>query len=282
MNVVKIQGRLANQLFQYAFAYSISKKNRSIYYFDINLYYGFRLYKYFRLRKFEIISQFFKSIFYRIKSKHNFVTVKEYSDTPSLSINQNIGKDIVWDGHFQSIKYFKDFETKIKKLFRVKRKFVKVFNDKYACLFKNNTVTVVHVRLTDYKLSGNDFLGGQDLTLPFSYYKFCLNQILKTNSIEKIIVISDDVEKCKEIFKEFEKVNIMYEENTEIIDFQLIMNADYLILSNSSFSWWGAYLNNKKQKVYAPKYWLGFHKKFSYPLEITEGLDWDIVDFTNF
>ena len=138
------------------------------------------------------------------------------------------------------------------------------------------------MRLTDYKLSGNDFLGGQDLTLPFSYYKFCLNQILKTNSIEKIIVISDDVEKCKEIFKEFEKVNIMYEENTEIIDFQLIMNADYLILSNSSFSWWGAYLNNKKQKVYAPKYWLGFHKKFSYPLEITEGLDWDIVDFTNF
>lgn len=281
MNVIKIQGRLGNQLFQYAFAYSISKKSNSVFHF-VEPYYVFGLNKYFKLRKFEMILQFYTSILYKIKSKDNFVTITEYSDTHSNSIIHNTEENIMWDGHFQSFNYFKEIELDVKRLFCIKRKYIKMFNEKYFDLFNSSNVTVMHIRLTDYKLSGNDFLGGKDLSLPFSYYKHCINELEKNNSIEKLIIISDDIEQCKEVFNEFKSIDISYETNSEIIDFQLILNADNLILSNSSFSWWGAFLNTKKKKVYAPKYWLGFQKKIFYPLEITEGLDWDIVDFTKF
>jgi hypothetical protein len=47
------------------------------------------------------------------------------------------------------------------------------------------------------------------------------------------------------------------------------MNADYCIISNSSFSYWGAYLNKKALKVIAPKYWSGFKAAAEYPKRIT-------------
>lgn len=282
MNVIKIQGRLANQLFQYAFAYSISKKNNSIFHFDVNEYYGFKLKKYFRLRHFEIILQFYTSILYRFKSKDNFMKITEYSDTHSNSIINYSYGNIIWDGHFQSYNYFKNNDMEIKQLFQIKRKYIKKFKEKYLDFFSSNKITVIHIRLTDYKLSGNDFLGNKDLTLPFSYYKYCLSELDKQNELGKVIIISDDINQCKVLFNDFKSIDINYESNSEIIDFQLILNADNLILSNSSFSWWGAFLNNKKKRVYAPKYWLGFNNKIQYPMEITEGLNWEIVDFSNF
>jgi hypothetical protein len=43
------------------------------------------------------------------------------------------------------------------------------------------------------------------------------------------------------------------------IDFCLLMNARYVIIPNSSFSWWAAYLNTKAEIIIAPKYWARFN-----------------------
>jgi len=47
-----------------------------------------------------------------------------------------------------------------------------------------------------------------------------------------------------------------------------------LILANSTFSWWGAYLNPNNPVVFAPKYWLGFKVNLEYPKGIMS-VDWN-------
>lgn len=68
---------------------------------------------------------------------------------------------------------------------------------------------------------------------------------------EKFIVFSDDIEWCKkqEMFK-----NCSFSEgHTEIEDMNLMAGCKAIIMANSSFSWWAAYLSNGK--IVAPKAW---------------------------
>jgi len=89
---------------------------------------------------------------------------------------------------------------------------------------------------------------------------------LKKLTIENpyYIFISDDLSYIEEEFDYLKEKYIS--KHNDIIDFQFLLNADICILSNSSFSWWGAYLNNKKATVFAPKFWLG--KKSELPKHI--------------
>jgi hypothetical protein len=57
-----------------------------------------------------------------------------------------------------------------------------------------------------------------------------------------------------------------------------MINADKLIISNSSFAWWGTYLNKKNAEVFAPRYWLGFKIRKEYPVGIFNSLNWNLVE----
>ena len=72
---------------------------------------------------------------------------------------------------------------------------------------------------------------------------------------EKFLIFSDDPEWCKEKFKDNPDVQVM-EKTDEITDFNLLASCQHQIIANSSFSWWGAYLNpNPSKRVVAPKQW---------------------------
>jgi hypothetical protein len=272
MIVTKIEGRLGNQLFQYAFTYSVSKVQNRTYYFWVDPYYSFSVYNYFNLRKGEFFRLFFARCLYYLyrKSKFNFLLLKEGAT------NELNKRHVFYDGYFQSIIFFKNYEEDIKKMFVIKQKYKNQFNEKYYYLLdSSNKIAVLHVRRTDFISFGTDELGGKDLTLPLSYYQRCINELESIAGL-KFLIISDDEKFVKENFKfrnDFE-----FENNSEIVDFQLLLNADYLVISNSTFAWWAAYLNNKKQIVYAPKYWLGFKVKTESPIGISSFLDWKFID----
>jgi len=79
--------------------------------------------------------------------------------------------------------------------------------------------------------------------------------------------VSDDIDFARTEFTHIP--NSEFSQSDMITDFQIIMNADVSILSNSSFAWWAAYLNPKKNKIiYCPQYWLGFKVKKEYPENI--------------
>lgn len=257
--------QMGNQMFIYACARSLSKTQKTGYCIS-------RLgkLKYFELSSNEILFNFFKYNLFRLQNllhltKYKFNHFQDIrKDYYSELINSNY-KNIWFYGFFQSEKYFSNNSDEIKKCFKVTEKYIKEFKNKYENIFKNNKVIVVHIRRKDYNDFGYDFLGSNDLRLPMEYYKKIISRYNQNDY--KIIFISDEIDFVENEFKYLE--NAIFSHEKDIIDFQLLQNANICILSNSSFSWWGAWLNSNKNKVvYVPEYFLGFKVNQEYPINI--------------
>jgi hypothetical protein len=262
---VKIQGRLGNQLFQYAYAKVLSRKyntpffllNRKDFYAD----------KYFTIKADTPLQNRWKAIVFYVKNGgFPKVIVEDQFAQPNTNINHE-SDNAIYDGFYQSASYHhSQMQSELKQELTIKPAYQIHIKD----FVQNEKPTiVVHVRRTDYVTFGGDHVGGINLTLPLSYYEQALNQLPTATS--NVLFLSDDIEFVKD---NFHFANALYaEKNSEIVDFQLILQADYLVLANSSFSWWGAYLNTTVQKVIAPKYWLGLKIHKEYPAGIVHP-DW--------
>jgi hypothetical protein len=255
---ILLNGRLGNQMFEYAVALNYARKYNTSFFVHQKLWdYPFFLTKYFQLPSY---SRYINSIRTRL---YNAVLNKKfkYIDlNAALEKAENIipliQNNTYLDGYFQSEYFFAENKYKIIKEFSIKKDIKEEFDLKYNELFLNNKVISVHIRRTDYVEFGGEVFGGKNLTLPVKFYFNCLEKISNPDNY-KILFVSDDIEYAKQIFGV--KPNYLFEQNNEITDFQLLMNADINIIANSSFSWWAAYLNPKPGKiVYAPEYWLGF------------------------
>lgn len=265
---IRLKDRLGNQMFQYAFAYASSKKLNTGFRLDTSSH-STSLVKYFKLRKRERLLYHFCPVKKKLPSFY-----QTGNDIPKTVLS-NISNQLYYDGYFQSEKYFRKNANQIKNLFTLKPIHVKAFQKQFGVLYKNSKILVIHVRRSDYLNHGNVALGGKDITLPMQYYLNCLKNA--DYSDYQKIVISDDLDFANTNFSQLP--NTIVTHNPEIIDFQLIMNADVVFTANSSFSWWGAWLNQKPNKViYAPNYWFGFKTKNEYPKEIIPD-SWIKIDF---
>ncbi|MGZ3757415.1 MAG: alpha-1,2-fucosyltransferase [Mucilaginibacter sp.] len=166
-------------------------------------------------------------------------------------------------GYFQSLYYFMDDADRVKSYFKIKRKYLENFNSNYGELFKKTTVCVA-IRLTDYSDWKIDEIDGNTPELSLGYFTKLLSKI---NDLENknLIVVSDNIDAANSNFK-FNNAIYIKEDIDALIALSL---SDELIISNSSFHWWGAWLNSKPNKiVYAPKYWLGHKVKREYPKKV--------------
>jgi hypothetical protein len=259
---IRLQGQLGNQLFQIAFIRLASKILDESYAIIDDKAYGCLVDKYFKLRIWErkYFRRLITKFFYLVKREtFEFNNWQETDKVLSL-----LKPGVVYKGFFQSENFFRS--TTNKNSFIIKKRFRKTFNRKYGEVFKKYKIVVIHVRLKDYFEIGDDKLGGKGLQLPFTYYSQAINEI-EIDKNTRVIVISDDPEFVRENF--ILDVPYSVETNHFIIDLLLLINANIVILSNSSFSWWGAYLNKSEDlKVIAPKYWMGFKVQKNYPVEI--------------
>ena len=164
-------------------------------------------------------------------------------------------KDSVVDiaGYFQSEKYFKKYESDIKKEFAFKEHVVDGARKIFDTVTSGGKVVSLHVRRTDYiKLSDTH------PTLTQEYW----DKALEHFPDHEVLVISDDVEWCMDNF-----VGGRYTFSSDMFsdigispnqDMCLMTMCDGNIIANSSFSWWGAWLNqNEDKKVVAPSTWFG-------------------------
>lgn len=243
MIIVKLKGGLGNQLFQWAYGYQLSFDNEV--YFD-NSFYANKSEKEIKERnwKFDldkILSQNIPLCNKDIKKKFSEKTIRKIGDNFHFNNFKFDEKyNYLLDGHWQSEKYFKNAKEKIYHMM-IKKSFVG-FDFLNSCS--------IHVRRGDYlKKERRDVHPAQ----PIDFYKKALDIIQPKG---KIFIFSDDINWCKKNFN-FENI-VFVEGNSNIEDLLCMSLCENNIIANSTFSWWGAWLNqNKNKKVIAPKLWFG-------------------------
>ncbi len=265
---IKILGLLGNHLFQVAFMYHLKKK----YGYDFFIEYGTvrmnkpRLEMYFDLPEYNYYKNKFNQ-FWHTKIKPITNTIKIDSNYHPDIESKKIQDNTIYEGFVQSELYFNSLKD-LNAIFKIKKKYVQQFEQKYGNVFKEYKTIVVHLRRGDYTEGGWE--------LPLTYYHNALNKI-KNKGEYKIIFVSDDIKFVKENFRN--ESNCLFICDSEIVDFQIIKHADIIIIANSSFSWWGAYLNTKRNKqIFAPYNWLGFKKNEESPKGIMS-INWNWVKF---
>ncbi len=168
--------------------------------------------------------------------EHDFTETYEQHFVPDL-FDQN--DRTCFNGFFQTHKYFEGWEKNVKEWFAI---------DKLVDFNLGNTC-LIHFR-------GNDYVGGWNY-LPMSYYEEAMQKVRELNPLVEFKVVTDDVTAAKTFFPELEIIS-----TTSVDDFRRLTSSNYLILNNSSFSWWAAYLNDKAKIRVAPSRWFNYQRNY--------------------
>lgn len=174
--------------------------------------------------------------------------------------------NIILCGYFQSYKYFQDNYDLICRMLNIPEirlnVLEKVVEKYHSSSFLENCVTM-HFRLGDYKK-----LPDYHPILPFEYYKNSIEFLLKilNDTPPNILYFceEDDFEDVNNLIELLKKQfpNLVFERvSNELEDWEqmLLMSCcNHNIVANSSFSWWGAYLNENPSKIVCYPYkWFG-------------------------
>jgi hypothetical protein len=140
------------------------------------------------------------------------------------------------DGIMQDEQYIKHRKNEISKWLEI--------NAGIECFeYSNDDTCVINFR-------GGEYIHIKNVFLPKKYWKNAINYMLSINKNFKFIVVTDDVVTARKFFPNYKIVH-----TSIATDYSIIKNAHYLILSNSSFAWFPAWLSETLKVCLAPKYW---------------------------
>jgi hypothetical protein len=246
---VYLTAGLGNRLFQVAFIYAYGKKyNKEVGYFSSEfckhstIDYNKKLYPF--LPKIEIQDyQFFRE-------PPNYCM--KYIDFP------NVDKDTVFYGYFQCKKYFDEYKKDLQQLFKFPK----------SPLPTDQTSFFIHIRRGDNVFPPNPVHG---LVLT-DYYQKALEFVKTKISNFTLFVVSDEIDWCikNKLFQDIHD-KIIYAEDLNELQTISVMKSCWLggICANSTFSWWGSYLNDHPNKIVMfPSQWFLHPDYQKYPNEL--------------
>ncbi|WP_235869117.1 alpha-1,2-fucosyltransferase [Polaribacter aquimarinus] len=251
MVVVRILGGLGNQMFQYAYARSLSLKGYDVK-LDISKFKTYKLHGGYQLNKFNIKlkkADPLAVLYGKIGLKSN---IKEKSllfngDFKSLKGNEYV------KGYFQTEKYFNKIRETLLNDFVINQKLsINTQKMEQQILSTKNSCSL-HIRRGDYisDEKANKIHG----TCNLDYYHKAIEIINKKYTNTTFYIFSDDISWTKKNLKT-EKIVFVDVKSIPHEDMYLMSLCNHNITANSSFSWWGAWLNTNKNKiVIAPRNW---------------------------
>ena len=288
MLIMRYNGGLGNQMFQYAAVLTLADKLGVDFAFDMD-FFNKRYCRPWGLGIFNVENKQVNGLKYK-----TLWTLRKYIGKKFFDLNVYAEKDFNFEQRFEEIKdntyiygFFQSHRYINQDLARKHFSF-KVEPDKENALIlediKNSDSISLHIRRGDYvqKKRYASIYNHLDM----KYYNFAMEIIANKVQNPVVYVFSDDIDWAKENLSFGDcpiclKKNARFEfvsHNTgekSYEDLRLMSNCKHNIIANSSFSWWGAYLNNNHQKiVVAPKKW--FQKIENNPSDLYPE-DWTVI-----
>jgi hypothetical protein len=269
MICVQLNGGLGNQLFQYSMGLALSYEFNTGLLFDVNSLNNYNP-KY-TLRNFELnffnncgeiasladmklirLSKYFKLAKYITGWCYINEKNTSYIEFSNKSLN-----NIYLSGYWQSEKYFRNiYDTIFTKITTINDD--SLIDASLICELVKNSSVSIHVRRGDYVSlkSASSFHG----VLGYNYYENAVNLIKSYIIAPKFFIFSDDIEWCKENLHI--DGSVVFIDNSNLpsyVDLILMSHCYNSIIANSSFSWWGAWLGDRRNYsnriVICPKKW---------------------------
>ncbi len=245
---IKLRGRLGNQIFQYAVCRLIAYKNN----------YNFYIHEVGEpSTEGTHLKNFFENLEIGINEGNPSFHI--HDDIYTQTFNPDIlnSKDFTQlHGFFQSPKYFEGYEDVVRSWFNLtNNEETNFFLEKY----KVEDYCYIHLRGSDYKWHSHWFLEKE-------YYQNAMNYMKSRFPHISFVIITDDINDSKNMFPEID-----CESSDMKTDFLKLLNSKYNIISNSTFSFWSAWLK-EKEMVIAPNNWLNYNRPDLgfYPVDMKE------------
>lgn len=280
MIIVRMKGRLGNQMFAYATSYALSRKyneklavfkyehdmvpskrkNFSIRELKIScnrFYFGIPLSVYYTTTKHGISTRLNKYMKKNIEDNYKYYykhIEAIYEDDSgefafeNITLDKNYSKHII-EGYRQSPLYFDDYYDEIVAQFQPNYELGEESTHWQSEIENDDCAVSIHIRRGDYI--------GLNWSIPLDYYYKAIEIVKEKYPDATFYVFSDDIPWVKENLQN-QECRIKYIEHHSDVkpfdDIWLMSKCSHNIIANSSYSWWGAYLNcNKEKLVIAPE-----------------------------
>ncbi len=248
----ELSGRLGNLLFQVFSSYGMSMKS------------GRNLIIFGNSAEIDPIFRTLPNLKYMEKKHVHFHNLAIYDETNesdpiknAFQFNPNIislfgNNDGCLFGYFQNEKYFCDYRETIYKILENKE-----ITDRLLYAYPSlPSHYFIHIRRGDY-------VGNHLYTIDYdTYYRSAISYVLEQDPMAQFFIVSDDVEYCK-TYSVLSNLRLTFIENMDTIDTLYFMSlcSKGGICCNSSFSWWGSYMNPNKNKIVTmPRIWMNISK----------------------
>ncbi len=277
MIITQLNGGLGNQMFQYALGRVLSLKHNIDLYFDISSF-DYQPHtdtkRSYELEVFgitgnitnqKLLNKFGKPNKYKVLANRYFnIHLNPYppnyireSGHQFQSEILNLPDNTYLSGYWQSEKYFSSIARTIKHDLAGRAKPISSKNKKLTKEIKSINSISLHVRRTDYIT--NKHTNSYHGLCSLSYYNQAMKMVESHIKSPVYYIFSDDPDWAKENISS--KHKIVYISNNHGSDshedLRLMSHCKHNIIANSSFSWWGAWLNQNDDKiVIAPKNWV--------------------------
>jgi hypothetical protein len=256
--LIRLNGRLGNQLFQLALALNISQRFKVKVLLDdyLSIRQGFERFLFKDLSVFNYFQYCSKLHSFTNRVQHNSTLRKFYKPNNIFieSEKNNYELDFAqpyksYTGFFQSPRFFPERDV-ILKAFSLSSEFICEPLSGLLDLMEKTECLAISVRRGDF--FENSGLG----VCSNEYYINAINFVRDRRSIDCIFVFSDDIAYCRELLALLDCQVIYVEGFTPAKSLYLMSQCKHFVIANSTFSWWGAWLSEHKDKlIVRPEPW---------------------------
>jgi hypothetical protein len=170
-------------------------------------------------------------------------------------LNKDISKTLFISGYFQSPIYIVNSKTSNKFISDI-RKYLNKFQIRNLEINYDDSIAI-HIRRGDYLDPPNSYFG----ILSSEYYKNSISMIMQYCDISRVFMFSDSAispefqSQLKAYFPSLDFIDMENKDFTDIETLSFLTQFKYLVISNSTFAWWGAFLNVGTSRIICPTDW---------------------------